>query len=185
MHKIVDREDYFAAAIDLLAEADHGGLKITPLCRRLEVTTGSFYHYFGNWAGFKTALLEFWLNDRTVNLADSAWRLGDAHLTLATLVEMACELPHRAEAAIRAWSHSDAEVRQTQTTVDAQRYQVTYDTVLRLLGDPTAAETISRLTIFVLTGYQQTQPMPDGEHLRRSLNVVLTDLLEPAARVRP
>lgn len=179
MHKLVDREDYFSAAIDILAEADHGGLKITPLCRRLEVTTGSFYNYFGSWAGFKTDLLEHWLNERTLNLADTARRLEDAQLSMAVLVEMACELPHRAEAAIRAWSHSDAEVREVQTAVDEQRYQVTYETVLRMQRNPQEAETISRLTTFILTGYQQTQPLPDIEHLRRSLHVVLTQLLDP------
>ncbi len=181
MHKIVDREDYFSAAIDILAEADHGGLKLTPLCRRLQVTTGSFYHYFGSWAVFRTELLEFWLNDRTLNLASTARRLDDPHVSLTTLVEMACDLPHRAEAAIRAWSHSDAEVRQVQTTVDEQRYQVTYDTVLRLHKDPDEAETIARLTNFILTGYQQTQPLPDVEHLRRLLELVLTQMLAPEA----
>ncbi|CAJ1504509.1 TetR/AcrR family transcriptional regulator [[Mycobacterium] burgundiense] len=179
MHKIVDRTDYFSAAIDVLAEADHGGLKLTPLCRRLQVTTGSFYHYFGSWARFKTELLESWLNDRTLNLANTARRLDDPQLSLNTLVEMACDLPHRAEAAIRAWSHSDAEVRQIQSTVDEQRYQVTYDTVLRLHGNPDEAETIARLTTFILTGYQQTQPLPDVEHLRRSLGTVLTQVLVP------
>lgn len=93
MHKIVDRTDYFSAAIDVLAEADHGGLKLTPLCRRLQVTTGSFYHYFGSWARFKTELLESWLNDRTLNLANTARRLDDPQLSLNTLVEMACDLP--------------------------------------------------------------------------------------------
>lgn len=178
VHMLVDREDYYSAAIEILAEADHGGLKLSPLCRRLEVTTGSFYNYFGSWAGFKTDLLEFWLNDRTVHLAEAARRQGDAERALITLIEFACELPHRAEAAIRAWSHSDQEVRQTQTLVDEQRYRVTYDMVLRLVDDADEAKSLAQLALFTLTGYQQTQPLPDVADLRRSLNLVLGRLLE-------
>ncbi|BBZ04685.1 transcriptional regulator [Mycolicibacterium chitae] len=185
MHKIVDRQDYFSAAIDILAEADHGGLKLTPLCRRLEVTTGSFYHYFGSWARFKTELLEFWLQDRTLELAEAARRQGDPQRTLEALIDFACGFPHSAEAAIRAWSHSDQEVRQVQATVDEQRYRVTYETLQLLLDNDADAEMLARMAIFTLNGYQQTQPLPGVEHLRRSLNLVLTELLAPRAAVRP
>jgi AcrR family transcriptional regulator len=183
MHKLVDREDYFSAAIDILAEADHGGLKMTPLCRRLDVTTGSFYNYFGSWARFKSELLEFWLNDRTLDLADAARRQADAYRSLNSLIDSACGLPHRAEAAIRAWSHSDAEVRRIQTAVDEQRHRVTYETVLRLLDDADEAESLARLALFTLAGYQQTQPMSDASVLRRSLGLVFDQIL--LGRQRP
>lgn len=178
MHKIVERQDYFSAAIEILAEADHGGLKMTPLCGRLEVTTGSFYNYFGSWARFKTELLEHWLNERTLHLAAIAREQNDAQRSLTTLIDFACGFPHSAEAAIRAWSHSDQEVRQVQTIVDEQRYQVTYDTLFRILGEAEEAETLARLALYTLTGYQQTQPLPDHEHLRRSLHLVLTEQVE-------
>lgn len=176
---IVGREDYFTAAIDILAEADHGGLKMSALCQRLDVTTGSFYNYFGSWARFKTELLGYWLEDRTVYLAEAARQQTDPELALAALIDFACELPHRGEAAIRAWSHSDAEVRQIQTTVDEQRYRVTFDIMLRGLGDRAAAETFARLGIFILNGYQQTQPLPDPEHLRQALQLVAIELVAP------
>ncbi|EHI14855.1 TetR/AcrR family transcriptional regulator [Mycolicibacterium thermoresistibile] len=181
MHKIVEREDYFSAAIDILAEDDHGGLKITPLCRRLQVTSGSFYNYFGGWANFKTELLEFWLDDRTVQLAEAARRHEDAEQGMIALIEFSCGLPHRAEAAIRAWSHSDGEVLKIQSTVDEQRYRVTFDILERLLGDATDAEHRARLALFVTTGYQQVQPLPEVEHLRRSLHMVFADILPALA----
>lgn len=180
MHILVDRTDYFSAAIEILADADHGGLKLAPLCRRLSVTTGSFYNYFGSWGRFKSELLEFWLEDRTLHLAETARRQGDPERALITLIDFACGLPHRAEAAIRAWSHSDQDVRHTQTVVDEQRFRVTYDTVLRLVGDTDEAEALAQLALFTLTGFQQTQPLPDVADLRRSLYLVLGRLLETA-----
>lgn len=184
IRKVVERRDYFSAAIDILGEVEHGGLKMAPLCRRLDVTTGSFYHYFKSWAGFKTALLEFWLDERTVLLADAARRYDDAEQAVAVLVDFACELPHRAEASIRAWSHSDQEVRRIQAAVDEQRYRVTFEMVLRLVDDPLEAHSLARLGMFVLTGYQQTQPLPDIEDLRRSLYLVLTELISSRATLR-
>ncbi|WP_174375462.1 TetR/AcrR family transcriptional regulator [Nocardia higoensis] len=176
VNKVVGREDYFSAAIEILAEADHGGLKQSTLCRRLRVTTGSFYNYFGSWAGFKSELLQYWLDERTVNLAAAARDLSDPQRMLRALTDFACELPHRAEAAIRSWSHSDPEVRRVQEAVDAQRYQVAFESVLGILGDETEADHITCLGLFILNGYQQMQPIRDVSYLRRAFDEVLSGL---------
>lgn len=178
MGKIVEREDYFAVAIEILAAADHGGLKMTPLCRRLNVTTGSFYNYFGSWAGFKTEFLAYWRDDRTIHLANAARRKVDSDQAMSALIDLACDLPHRAESAIRAWSHSDPEVRQVQTIVDEKRYEVTVELLTRAIGNREIAGKIGYLCLFVLNGYQQTQPLPSTEHLRRSLRM-LEEILKP------
>lgn len=178
MHKIVEREDYFAAAIDILADTDHSGLKMGALCRRLSVTTGSFYNYFGNWAGFKTAFLEYWRDERTVHLAEAARREVDPEHAVAALIDFACALPHRAESAIRAWSHSDPEVRRVQAVVDEQRFEVTFETLCTTIEDRDVAETIAQLCRFILTGYQLTQPLPDPAYLRRSLEKVNDEMVK-------
>jgi AcrR family transcriptional regulator len=184
MHKIVEREDYFAAAIEILADADHGGLRMTPLCRHLNVTTGSFYNYFGSWAGFKTEFLAYWREGCTVHLAEAVRREANPRHARAALIEFACTLPHRAEAAIRAWAHSDEDVGHVQAIVDEERYRVAVDILCRTIEDRERAELVARLCQFILTGYQQTQPLPDVNQLRGSLNMVNGDTmtaLRPAA----
>ncbi|WP_239003564.1 TetR/AcrR family transcriptional regulator [Nocardia panacis] len=60
MSRVLTKEQYFTAALEVLAECGFKGLNIGVLCRGLGVTSGSFYHHFGGWPTFVTALLEHW-----------------------------------------------------------------------------------------------------------------------------
>ncbi|MFZ2529724.1 MAG: TetR/AcrR family transcriptional regulator [Rhodococcus sp. (in: high G+C Gram-positive bacteria)] len=173
----VRREDYFDAAIEILSTDDHGGLKQAPLCRHLSVTTGSFYNYFESWGQFKTEFLQHWLHRRTLQLVDAARLVRQSDQRLELLIEFACGLPHRAESAIRAWAHSDTEVRTVQKVVDDQRFEVVREAVTGLLGTDSDAENFARMGLFILYGYQQTLPQPALEHLRWALNRTFTDAL--------
>lgn len=173
----VRRDDYFDAAIEILSTDDHGGLKQAPLCRHLSVTTGSFYNYFESWGQFKTEFLQHWLDRRTLQLVDAARLVHQSDQRLELLIEFACGLPHRAESAIRAWAHSDTEVRTVQKVVDDQRFEVVREAVTGLLGTDGDAENFARMGLFILYGYQQTLPQPALEHLRWALNRTFTDAL--------
>ena len=43
------RRDFVDCAFEILAESGHKGLTIHELCRKVGVSTGSFYHHFANW----------------------------------------------------------------------------------------------------------------------------------------
>jgi len=174
---LVTRDDYFDAAIEILSTTDHGGLKQAPLCARLQVTTGSFYNYFGSWACFRTEFLRRWLERQTLELAASARRETSPARRMEILIDFACALPHRAESSIRGWAHNDPEVRAVQETVDEHRYAVVHEAVTALVGDDDAARDFARLALYTLAGYQQSLPMQDIETLRWSLQRVLDLLL--------
>lgn len=53
----VSREAYFETGLDVLSDRGYGGLKLAEVCNRLGVTTGSFYHYFPNWASYTRELI--------------------------------------------------------------------------------------------------------------------------------
>jgi AcrR family transcriptional regulator len=55
-----DREAYFAAAMELLAERGCDAVTIAGLCERLLVTHGSFYHHFENMPAFVVAFAGHW-----------------------------------------------------------------------------------------------------------------------------
>lgn len=180
MTTLVRREDYFAAAIELLSTNDHGGLKQAPLCAHLSVTTGSFYNYFGSWASFKTEFLRNWLERQTLDLAATARLEASPTRRLELLIEFACALPHRAESAIRGWGHSDRQVRHVQQTVDEQRFAVVVEATAAILGDDEPARQYARLALYTLIGFQQGIPLQPPESLRWSLERVLHDVLTAA-----
>lgn len=182
---LVRREDYFDAAIEILSTDDHGGLKQAPLCRHLSVTTGSFYNYFESWGQFKTEFLQHWLDQRTLQLVDAARLVAESEQRLELLIEFACALPHRAESAIRAWAHSDPEVRAVQNTVDEQRFEVVLEATTGLLGPGADAENFARMGLLLLYGYQQSMPQPELGQLRWALQRTFSDALSVRAADRP
>jgi AcrR family transcriptional regulator len=53
-------DDWIQAGFAILAEEGIKALKIDRLCRRLDVTKGSFYWHFTDIAGYRTALVQAW-----------------------------------------------------------------------------------------------------------------------------
>ena len=53
-------DERIQAGFAILAEEGIKALKIDRLCRRLEVTKGSFYWHFTDIAGYRTALVRAW-----------------------------------------------------------------------------------------------------------------------------
>ena len=194
MATIVRREDYFDAALAILATNDHAGLKQARLCSRLEVTTGSFYNYFDSWGQFKSEFLQHWLENQTLQLTTAARLEGSMPRRLQLLIDFACNLPHSAESAIRGWSHSDPAVHEVQCQVDELRYAVIAEAVTPILGPQEKVEPFARTALYALVGYQQTVPLQDVSSLRWSLDYLLQTLLSrlsadhhlpPASDTRP
>ncbi|MFX1759216.1 putative TetR family transcriptional regulator [Rhodococcus gordoniae] len=179
MATIVRREDYFDAALAILATNDHAGLKQARLCSHLEVTTGSFYNYFESWAQFKTEFLQHWLDSQTLQHTAAARLEGSLPRRLRLLIDLACGLPHSAESALRGWSHSDSGVHEVQSKVDELRYAVVAEAVAQYIGSREEADRFARLALYTLVGYQQTVPLQDVSSLRWSLGYLLRTLLPP------
>lgn len=182
MATLVTRDEYFAAALEILSTDGYGSLKLAPVCKLLKVTTGSFYNYFSSWQDFKEELLRAWLKERTLQLVDLAQIEVEPVRQLELLLDFSAGLPHRAESAIRAWSHSDAEVRAIQSIVDTQRYNAVYGAMSTLLGDAGEAERYARLGLYILIGFQQLEPPQEVEYLRWSLQQLILQVTDALPR---
>lgn len=150
----VSRNDYFRAALEILAARGSGALKVGFLCRSLGVTTGSFYHHFDSLHGFVHQLLASWEHDQTETYAALIAAAEPAGFAFEVIHEAALRLPHRAEAAIRTWSHLDPQVAAAQARVDAKRHEVLLGVLTRLIDDPERAERLTKLGITLLIGFQ-------------------------------
>ncbi|MDT7723906.1 MAG: hypothetical protein QOI21_482 [Actinomycetota bacterium] len=170
MPTIVSREQYFDAALVLLAESGFKGLNIGRMCTSLGVTSGSFYHYFGSWPAFVHALLEFWENRQVVNLRDLAWGTSGPEADFEALMKLTLGLRHGAEAAIRAWGMNDEIVRVAQKRVDAARTKTVGKAVLGIVGDRSTAKVVTSLGLAMLIGYQQLAASGDAVDLGKLLD---------------
>lgn len=154
MAQQVNRDDYFRTAMEVLAARGAGELKIGVLCRSLGVTTGSFYHHFGSLRTFIDLLLVHWEHEQTETYAELAAAVEQPDLAIALIKEGAIALPHRAEAAIRAWSHLDAHVAAAQARVDVKRRAVARDVLRRIIDDPERVERLAQVSLTLLIGFQ-------------------------------
>lgn len=173
------RATWFDGAHEILATDGYGALKLAPLCKRLGVTTGSFYHSFTNWQDFTDALLDAWLHDRTQRLAEVASASGDPAKALEMLIGNVFDFNHRAEAAIRVWAGVDDRVAAIQRQVDDGRYQAALTALTSLVG-PELAPRFAVWGLSVTIGYEMLSDTHPAEHLLWSLEKVLEHAMASA-----
>ena len=64
--------DWLQAALEMLADAGIGAVKIVPLAKRLGVTSGSFYWHFHNRPELYDAILDYWEREMTDKVMEVA-----------------------------------------------------------------------------------------------------------------
>jgi AcrR family transcriptional regulator len=167
---VVTRSDYFDAAMKVLASEGHSALKIGPLCRAIGVTTGSFYNYFGGWDGFVEALLREWEQRQTQRIVVLASAPSDPVTRIRALKKLVIGLPHDAETAIRAWSHTSDAIAAVQRRVDEERRTALQAFILDVVPNRRRAELLAVLGMSLLIGVQQWRTPVDPKELGRLLD---------------
>lgn len=169
---LVNRQDYFDGAMEILAEEGHQALRLTSLCKKLGVTSGSFYNWFPGWSDFVDQFLVYWRTEQTETIAEQAAARDDPYEKLAVMREFAATIPHRAEVAVRAWSDVDPRVRTVQREVDELREDALYGVMRDLeIPDPTAR----RLAVFCLSlvvGHEQLSPETMDWSLAQAIGLI-------------
>jgi AcrR family transcriptional regulator len=173
------RRDFFDAAFELLEESGFPALTASALCDRLGVSRGSFYHHFETFESFAAKLLADWETRYSRDLITRAETVTDLDRRLNYHVELAAELPHGAEAALRAWGSVEPVVAAAQRRVDRLRFDSLVG-LLRTHGiQEDEAEIYSTIALNTLIGLQLTQrPIDAGRlaDLYGHLTRLLTDL---------
>jgi AcrR family transcriptional regulator len=170
MRLVVTKDDYFAAALDVLATEGHAALKIGALCTAIGVTTGSFYNYFGSWDGFVAELLAHWEQEKTQRIFEVAAGEPDPRARVRKIKNLALLLPHEAETAIRAWSHVNPVVAEVQRRVDRDRLAAVRCVVSGVVPDPRRAESLAVAGLSLLVGLQQWRSPVDAHELEQILD---------------
>lgn len=161
----LDRGDYLAAGMDLLAGEGVGGLTIARLCTALGVTKGSFYHHFRGIEDYRTQLLAHWANTLERQVVAAARLVADPFERIEMLRSVGLHLHHEAEVAIRAWSRTDADAGRVREKVDAARERVVAQAYVEVGVAPDVAELLGRISVAVLIGAQHRGATTDREAL--------------------
>lgn len=109
-------------------------LKINELCQELQVTKGSFYHWFMSKRDYEWQVLNYWKLRFTQGFIDQAEQGRSSREKLSLLGKQCIDGAingNRLEIEINAWSLQDDEVRTFVTSVYEQRH----DYLIHLLQD--------------------------------------------------
>jgi AcrR family transcriptional regulator len=159
------KDDYFQAALELLANSGVDGLTIANLCARLGVTTGSFYAHFGGIREFHTAFLEQWSEGRVYALKEQVDAVHNPLGRIDLLRRIAVSVNHEAESAIRGWARTNPVVAEFQRHVDGIREAVLVQTFLDIGIDKKEAGVLARIGLTILVGTQQIEEQVNRKRL--------------------
>ena len=109
----LNRKDWLRGALELLTITGLEGVKITPLAKRLGVTSGSFYWHFKNRRELHDALLDYWEYEMTDVAIEVAKRIkGHPVERIWHLMEQVMDSGMaRYDLAIWHWAQSDAAAK--------------------------------------------------------------------------
>ena len=159
------KDDYYRAALDLLADGGVDALTIANLCARLGVTTGSFYAHFGGIREFHSAFLEQWEAGRVYQLKEQVEFTTDPLERIGLLRRLGVAVNHEAESAIRGWARTNPVVAEFQRRVDRIREEALLQAFLDIGIDRKEARILARIGLTILVGTQQIEDKVDRKRL--------------------
>ena len=167
---LVTRQEYFTSAVEILSTEGFRGLQVVKLCKAMGITTGSFYNYFRNLKDFTAEFLTTWRQDLTKQLIEAAELVDEPAERLRKLADMAKDIPHEAEAAIRAWSKVDPMVQAVQEEVDDLRLGLLRRAVLNASPNDPDADRLAALGLSIVVGAQQLRSPVNFDDLKWALD---------------
>jgi AcrR family transcriptional regulator len=123
----LSREQWVAAAVELLVDGGIDLVRVDVLARRLGVTRGSFYWHFKDRGELLGQVLHAWRRGATEQVSE---RFSQRHADPQQLVREIISLPFRGRSALRAarvelairdWARRDPTARQAVDEADASR----------------------------------------------------------------
>ncbi|MGQ0842845.1 MAG: TetR/AcrR family transcriptional regulator [Sporichthyaceae bacterium] len=164
----MNSESYFQAAFEILGESGAEGVTATGMCERLGVTKGSFYYHFYSMPEFIEAFVAYWeqaANGRMDDIRSEA----DPLQRMAVAASVLADMSHEAEAALRAWGHSNPVVGEAQVRIDRAGEQLALEIIRPFVGDAETAALHAHQLIAMLIGMQHRERPIDRELYLRSL----------------
>lgn len=154
----------------LLRQSGIDQVRIDTLCKRLDMTKGSFYHHFKTHQIFLEELLIHWEDKYTSQFIDYAEEGNTPIEKLERLNEIALTAYNDPETHIRAWAITDNKAKETLTRVDQRRI----DYLVKLyteLGMPSSQALIVSRTIYAtLIGTQYLLPQLEHQDMLDMFN---------------
>lgn len=164
------REDWIAAAWEMLGDAGVEGVRVEPLAKKLGVTKGSFYWHFKGRQDLLDSLLDRWFSiwdERLVSdvlsaatPADKIWGLFRSVIGRASRGQTV---------SLRIWSHRDPEVARRIDERDTHRLAFLTEQLVAIGFTTAEARVRGQVYQAIMTGeYLRSGGLPMDERIERA-----------------
>lgn len=112
--KWLSQKDWMEAGQQILLEEGISGMRLTKLVKRLNISTGSFYHHFEDMDDYLGKLAQYYSSDQVRHLAEAvSEEIDDPVEQLKTLAQRSVEQGlFQLDIAMRIWGSSDPRAAQ-------------------------------------------------------------------------
>ncbi len=183
----VSREAWIAAGLEELGRHGAGALRLDRLCKRLEITKGSFYWHFSGREEFVQQILESWEQRDTLALIDLVESGGggpEDRLRALFHAANSGRVDFAAEQAIRHMGQGDKSVRRMLHRVDARRLGYLSALFAELFATPDGSEAAAALYYGLVFGEAMTFRREDRA-TRLARQTAALDLIFASAPRKP
>lgn len=167
----MNSESYFQAAFEILAESGAEGVTATNMCDRLGVTKGSFYYHFYSMPEFVEAFATYWEHGWQTLLEDFG-REPDPLRRLGIVLTTTTNSSHEAEAALRAWGHSNTVIAAAQRRIDKAAEDLTAAMISPFVAAERLAMHTDQLMGFAVGAGHRQRPIDRTAYARAMVNLI-------------
>ena len=153
--KRLGREDWLAAALEVLKSEGVGKVNVVRIARDLGVTSGSFYWHFKDRNDLLRSLLDFWVRSQTEAILEKVDQGTPSERLLKLMEILTLGEQARYEVAVRAWAGFDNMAAEVVRGTDKRRIEWLRSIFLELGFSGIEAEMRARLFVY----YQLAEPI--------------------------
>ena len=167
------KADWFLACAHLISEQGAKKLTIDALCKKVEVTKGSFYHHFKGMDDFISDYLVYFEQEGTLQIIETVERQASPADKLRKLIELSTDYPPQLERGTRAWAQQDKRVGQVFERVDQQRIAYLFQLWRPLVESDAIAQVRAQTMYAILIGGEHMHPPLSKQEHREVFNQYL------------
>ena len=118
------KKDWIDEGLSVLTESGYEGIKIDRLCKRLNISIGSFYHHFKNIDDYIEKMILEWETRSYGAYQAILEHESGPEFKLERLYESTMDMPPKLEVAIRAWSFQNDFIGRSVDKIDKRRVKL-------------------------------------------------------------
>lgn len=148
------KRDWIHEGLTVLSEIGYEGIKIDRLCKRLDISIGSFYHHFKNIDDYVDQMIAEWENRMHAHFVDSLEQEVPAQERLRLLHEQILEHPPKLEVAVRAWAFQNGMIDKAVEKMDKKRVRLMGTLFMEMGHSPEDARQLAEIQYAAYLGVQ-------------------------------